>query len=333
MHESDENPFLRTSNRYHNWGYNTQPGFGVQGEIISISKQRQSTKWSNDPKAKPELDWWDPEQTRPKMQVIITLQTDLNEPNEKYETDDGVRGLVVEVNRKPGGLLPAITDAVKVAGGKLPEPGGFLQVWFTGLDPESANPQNPRKLFGANYRLPAGGAGVFGQEPQQQGFNPGPAQQPPPQQGNPYGQPQQGNPYGQPQPQPQPQPQQQQPSFNNGGYLPPGPQAQTSQPPQWQAPGANTYGAYQGPGAAQQPPQQGHNPGTGEVNPQVYPEPQQAAPPQQQQQQAGPPAGPDDVKRLLGQGMPEAQIAQQTGLPLDTVMAVKNFSQLQQPPY
>ncbi|MFI8597721.1 hypothetical protein ACIGDM_10445 [Rothia koreensis] len=123
------------------------------GEIVEISERLQATKYgTTDPSFWPSGD--------PMMQVKITLQTDERDPEDP--TDDGKRGLWVLESGKQGGLLWAIREAVKKSGADDLREGGRLQVTFTGTDPESKNPQNPRKLYQAVYQGPAAGGGMFG---------------------------------------------------------------------------------------------------------------------------------------------------------------------------
>ena len=125
------------------------PGDEVHGTITDISEPMQSTKFGSK-----ELDFWP--SGDPKMQVKITLQTSAREDGD----DDGKRGLWVVVSGKPGGQLAAIRDAVREAGANDIAVGGTLSMQFTGYDPESKNPANPRKLFTAAYSAPTGG-GTF----------------------------------------------------------------------------------------------------------------------------------------------------------------------------
>ena len=128
------------------------------GEIVEISERLQATKYgTTDPSFWPSGD--------PMMQVKITLQTDERDPEDP--ADDGKRGLWVLESGKQGGMLWAIREAVKKSGADDLREGGRLQVTFTGTDPESKNPQNPRKLYQAAYQGPAAGGGMFGDTNQQ----------------------------------------------------------------------------------------------------------------------------------------------------------------------
>ncbi|MHC6592401.1 hypothetical protein [Arthrobacter sp. C152] len=139
------------------------PGATVAGTITEISDQKQATKWNPDPKAPRELDFWP--SGDPVMEVWITVQTQDRDPQDPEDT--GQRTIVVTVNQKAGGPLAAIIDACEQAGVESPLPGGFLALTFTQFDPESKNPQNPRKLYAAKYQAPAPGGGAFQAQAQQ----------------------------------------------------------------------------------------------------------------------------------------------------------------------
>lgn len=140
-------------------------GDQIAGTITEISEPRQATKYDPRPGAPRVLDFWESKDggpARPKMEVILTIQTDLNEgPDETGTPDDGQRKLVVPVFYKDGSMLSEIQKAMVQAGGKDIETGAWVGVRHTGHDPESANPDNPRKLYQAAYKRPAGGGGVF----------------------------------------------------------------------------------------------------------------------------------------------------------------------------
>jgi len=136
---------------------------GIEGTILNLSEPMQEKDFVTKEPA-----FWDKEKTRPKNMVAITLQTGLNEgPDDNGEPDDGSRNIYVTVDYKPGGQLAAIQDAMDAVGARDLEIGGKLAVWFTGYDPESKNPDNPRRLFQARYMAPPAGGGVFQQQPPQ----------------------------------------------------------------------------------------------------------------------------------------------------------------------
>lgn len=145
-----------------------QPGASVGGTILEIGEAVQAKEFST---GKPAT-WPD---GSPKMQVRITLSTDERDPQDP--TDEGKRNLWVSESGKKGGMLAAIRDAVKEAGADTIRPGGILQMAMIGFDPESKNPQNPRKLYQARYQAPAPAGGMFGGADQQQQQAPAPYQQ------------------------------------------------------------------------------------------------------------------------------------------------------------
>ena len=140
-------------------------GDSVRGVLTEISEPRQSTKYDPRPNAPRVPDFWESSDggaPRPKMEVILTLQTTINEgPDESGNPDDGMRKLVVPIFYKEGSMLSVMQNALVAAGAKDLEIGAELGWRHTGHDPESANPQNPRKLYEAFYNRPAGGGGVF----------------------------------------------------------------------------------------------------------------------------------------------------------------------------
>lgn len=133
------------------------PGETHTGVITEISDRMPVTKYgTTDP------DYW-PDGS-PKQQVVITLATDERDPEDP--NDSGERSLWVTESRKAGTILAAIIQATRQANAKL-EIGGTLSVSFTGHDPNSKNPAQPRKLYAATYQSPAAGGGMFEQQPAQ----------------------------------------------------------------------------------------------------------------------------------------------------------------------
>lgn len=133
------------------------PGETHTGVITEISDRMPVTKYgTTDP------DYW-PDGS-PKQQVVITLATEERDPEDPNDT--GERSLWVTESRKAGTILAAIIQATRQANAKL-EIGGTLSVSFTGHDPNSKNPAQPRKLYAATYQPPAAGGGMFEQQPTQ----------------------------------------------------------------------------------------------------------------------------------------------------------------------
>ena len=125
----------------------TQPGGYVQG-IVLHGEERQSTNFGDN---KPEF--WD--DGRPKMQYVVTLQTELRDPGNP--ADDGKRELYLDGRRKPNdngtkSRICAVLDAVKAAKGDTNlEYGAKLTVqWISGM----GNAGDPRN-YQAWYERPA----------------------------------------------------------------------------------------------------------------------------------------------------------------------------------
>lgn len=313
-------------------------GDTIVGILTDIAEPRQATKYNPNPDAPRVLDFWESSDggaPRPKMEVVLTLQTELREDPD----DDGKRKVVIPVFYKDGSPLSAIQAAMFPTGAKDLELGAKIGLRFTGHDPESQNPQNPRKLYQGLYERPAAGGGAFahqgGQQqaqqpaaaPQQQAQQPA-WQQPAPQaQPGGFGAPAAAQQPAWQQPQQQPAPQWQDPQHVQAGTGEiTGWGAAPSQEPAWQAPPE----AYQAP--ANPTPQQAaagaHFPAW---QAQQQPAGQQQAW-QQPQQQAAPPQPPaapssyqvDVAMGLIQQGAPDNYISEQSGLSMEAVSALRN---------
>lgn len=137
----------------HSWKFTT-PGDTHTGTIIEVSDARQASEFgSNEPA------FWDREKTRPKMQVAVTLDTAERDPQDASDT--GKRTLWVVEDGRSGSILSAIRQAVHQAGAGTIDIGGQLTVTFSGFDPNSKNPANPRKIYAASYVPPAPAGGMF----------------------------------------------------------------------------------------------------------------------------------------------------------------------------
>lgn len=158
----------------HSWKF-TNPGDTHTGTITEVSDARQATEYGSN-----ELAYWDKERTRPKMQVAVTLDTTERDPQDANDT--GKRTLWVVEDGRSGSILSAIRQAVHQAGAGTIDIGGQLTVTFSGFDPNSKNPANPRKIYAASYVPPAPAGGMFtNQAPAQpvaQPAAPAPAAQP-----------------------------------------------------------------------------------------------------------------------------------------------------------
>ena len=137
----------------HSWKF-TNPGDTHTGTITEVSDARQATEYGSN-----ELAYWDKERTRPKMQVAVTLDTAERDPQDANDT--GKRTLWVVEDGRSGSILSAIRQAVHQAGADTIDIGGQLTVAFSGFDPNSKNPANPRKVYSASYVPPAPAGGMF----------------------------------------------------------------------------------------------------------------------------------------------------------------------------
>lgn len=134
----------------------TEVGTTHTGKLIEISQPEQSREYS--PDGPGDLAFWDRERTRPKMQVRFTLEC---APDPTVAGDDGRRTIYAVVSGKPGGMYAVLNKALE----KATSLGGQLTIRFTGTDPESKNPANPRKLYEASYVEPSLAEQMGGQQP------------------------------------------------------------------------------------------------------------------------------------------------------------------------
>lgn len=151
----------------HSWKF-TNPGDTHTGIITEVSDARQATEYGSN-----ELAYWDKERTRPKMQVAVTLDTTERDPQDANDT--GKRTLWVVEDGRSGSILSAIRQAVHQAGAGTIDIGGQLTVTFSGFDPNSKNPANPRKIYSASYVPPAPAGGMFTSQAPAQPAAPAPA--------------------------------------------------------------------------------------------------------------------------------------------------------------
>lgn len=151
----------------HSWKF-TNPGDTHTGTITEVSDARQATEYGSN-----ELAYWDKERTRPKMQVAVTLDTTERDPQDANDT--GKRTLWVVEDGRSGSILSAIRQAVHQAGAGTIDIGGQLTVAFSGFDPNSKNPANPRKVYSASYVPPAPAGGMFTNQAPAQSATPAPA--------------------------------------------------------------------------------------------------------------------------------------------------------------
>jgi len=119
-------------------------GDSITGVIAEDPQEKQQTKIGTDEL----LTWPD---GNPKKVLIITLQTDLRDP--ENADDEGLRTVWAP---NPGGIRAALIKAVKAAGAKQLDVGGKLTVTFVS-EGERSNPAfNPPKQYSASYAAPSG---------------------------------------------------------------------------------------------------------------------------------------------------------------------------------
>lgn len=136
-------------------------GNGVIGTIVKMEKVQQTKQGEPDVKL-----WFDKEETRPRMQLNVTLQTDLrnwasvtnipkgDDGNDKPGSeDDGTRRIYLKFKSQD-----AVGEALRKAGVKGPQIGGRMGLKLISIDP---NPNGPGKIhdYAAVYEPPTGAEG------------------------------------------------------------------------------------------------------------------------------------------------------------------------------
>ena len=123
-------------------------GDAVEGIIENVVVSQQTSMEDNTP-----LTWPD---GRPREQLVVTLATDLREADD----DDGIRkayakGGNYEAAEGTGtSMKDAIKDAVKKAGSRTLDEGGWLKIAHTGVGKKTNRGYAAPKLFRAQYKAP-----------------------------------------------------------------------------------------------------------------------------------------------------------------------------------
>jgi len=122
-------------------------GHTYKGTILA-SEVNQQTKMGTG-----ELLFWD--DGKPRMQAVVTIQTDLRDP--ELPDDDGLRTVYLKGGKKRASTEKAAADAVKAAGATQLLVGGTFGLVYTG-DGAKTNPAfNAPKEYGATYVPPVAG--------------------------------------------------------------------------------------------------------------------------------------------------------------------------------
>lgn len=117
-------------------------GDKIAGTVVSAEAAQQTDMDTGQPAT-----WAD---GKPKMQVIVTLQTDLDEE----PGDDGQRRVYLK-GSKPNTSAGAVKAAIKAAGATGIEVGGKLQIAYTGDGEPTKRGWNAPKEYAAKYEPPA----------------------------------------------------------------------------------------------------------------------------------------------------------------------------------
>jgi hypothetical protein len=121
-----------------------QIGATVTGKITQTPEVKQKTKMGSG-----DLEFWD--NGDPKLQLVVTLQTDLRDPAD--DDDDGIRKLYVAGSKKPESksMHAAVAAAVQNAKASGLEIGGTLTVRYISDGKSNTPGFNPPKQYDAHY--------------------------------------------------------------------------------------------------------------------------------------------------------------------------------------
>lgn len=117
-------------------------GDKIAGTVVSAEASQQTDMDTGQPATWPD--------GKPKMQVVVTLQTELDEE----PGDDGQRRVYLK-GSKPTSSMGAVKAAIKAAGASGIEVGGKLQIAYTGDGEPTKRGWNAPKQYAAKYEAPA----------------------------------------------------------------------------------------------------------------------------------------------------------------------------------
>ena len=125
-------------------GGNKSAKFDNEGDKVVGTIQHMEVRQQTDIKTNEPL-FWDDAKKQPKMQLLVTLATDVREDDD----DDGVRTLYVR-----GQMQKAVQDAVRKSGARGLAEGGRLGVKWVGTAAPKSRGFNGAKQYAAQYEAP-----------------------------------------------------------------------------------------------------------------------------------------------------------------------------------
>jgi hypothetical protein len=127
------------------------PGTIKEGVITDLRVAQQTKFGTREPL------WFDKEQTKPRMELVIDMQTEYRDAEDPE--DDGMRSFRAKGSNKEGSQssFGALRDAVQAKGKTSPEVGGKLQVAFLNMTP-IPNSDYQMKNWACHYEPPVPGA-------------------------------------------------------------------------------------------------------------------------------------------------------------------------------
>lgn len=126
--------------------YRGQPPIRWEGTVVGAKKMPAFTYDPSKPGNRGAQKYWD--DGNPVEHTWVTIQTEIRDPS--IQDDDGQRILVLDSKAK----RDAMNEAVRQSGGRFGK-GSWVLMEYYATDPQSKNPDNPRKLYRAQHRPPA----------------------------------------------------------------------------------------------------------------------------------------------------------------------------------
>lgn len=146
----DGNALLMGGEKVKSCSFDGPPGIVWEGIVLEEPRAVQQRDYDNEE----ELLWWDEAKTKPKLSLVIKIQTNVTDPHDPDDT--GVRALWVKGNSQK-----AIVAAVRAAGANGVKVGGHLVLdYYDAVETPPKPGENsrkkryPTKMYRASYTPP-----------------------------------------------------------------------------------------------------------------------------------------------------------------------------------
>ncbi len=127
------------------------PGTSYSGTVVRVDVKQQTDIKTRVPQ------WWDDQQTRPKEEIVVTVDTGVIDPT--IENDTGHRGIYIKAWNPQ---LAAFKAAVVEAGARDVAVGDWFSATYTGDIPADKPGMSPTKMFTYQLRPASATATLLG---------------------------------------------------------------------------------------------------------------------------------------------------------------------------